>query len=167
MDVEKMRIKARNNFLNGYNCTQSVLCAFTDEWGEEKTGMSHKTAMHVGASFGAGMGRLREVCGTVSGIFAAAGILYGYDEESAPQAKGEHYALIQELARRFTEKNGSIVCRDLLGLPPKKNTFDTDSPQPEVRTAEYYKKRPCPDLVGDAAAILAVLINEKENAGKN
>ena len=101
------------------------------------------------------MGRLREVCGAVSGMFMVVGLLYGYDGPETGKIKAEHYARIQELAHRFEEKNGSIVCRELLGL-----TVRRDVPVPEARTAEYYKKRPCPEIIGEAAEILEQFINE-------
>ena len=139
------------------NCSQSVLLAFVDELGEEKTGISHETAIKLSSSFGGGMGRLREVCGAVSGMFMVAGLLKGYDENSEPDAKAKHYELIQTMAKRFVEKNGSIVCRTLLGLDNANRGFNPDNPVPEARTAAYYKKRPCAELVGDAAEIAAEL----------
>ena len=102
------------------------------------------------------MGRLREVCGAVSGMFMVAGLMYGYDDPKDMEAKTEHYARIQELARRFEEVNGSIVCRNLLGLGSGK-----DSHVPEKRTEEYYKKRPCGQLVGIAAMIMENYIREQ------
>ena len=96
------------------------------------------------------MGRLREVCGGVSGMFMVLGLLYGYDDPKDPQAKKEQYERVQELAAEFTKLNGSIVCRDLLGLKEK----GPQAPTPEARTPEYYKKRPCPKMIGSAAMIL-------------
>lgn len=138
------REKAMRLFEEGYNCTQSVFLAFADLYV-----LDQKTAARISSSFGGGMGRLREVCGTVSGMFMTAGILYGYDTPGAREEKAEHYARIQELAKRFEEKNGSIICRKLLGL-----SVERENPVPEERTAEYYKKRPCKQLVGDAAEIM-------------
>lgn len=129
---------AENYFRNGLNCAQAVLAAF-----EEETGLSHETALAVSSSFGGGMGRLREVCGAVSGMFMVAGLLYGNK-----LSKMEHYALIQELAAEFKEENGSIVCRELLGVG------GAQVPIPEKRTEEYYKKRPCAELVHIAADIM-------------
>lgn len=117
--------------------------------------MDTHTAAVLSSSFGGGMGRLREVCGAVSGMFLVAGILYGYDDPGAREEKAAHYARIQELAKAFEEKNGSIVCRELLGLSVKR-----EEPTPKERTAEYYKKRPCKELVGDAAEILEKYIAE-------
>lgn len=90
-----------------------------------------------------------------AGWFLVAGILYGYDDPGAREEKAAHYARIQELAKAFEEKNGSIVCRELLGLSVKR-----EEPTPKERTAEYYKKRPCKELVGDAAEILEKYIAE-------
>jgi len=107
------------------------------------------------SSFGGGMGRLREVCGAVSGMFAAAGLLYGYDDPKASTEKADHYARLQAMAKEFEHENGSIVCRELLGL-----TVKHDAPTPEARTDAYYKKRPCKELVGCAAEILEKYVEE-------
>ncbi len=131
-------------FMKGYNCSQSVVLAFEDLLPVDKNTLSK-----MASSFGGGMGRLREVCGAVSGMFMVAGLLYGYDGPETGDIKAGHYARIQELAHRFEEKNGSIVCRELLNLKTLR-----DEPVPEKRTNEYYRKRPCPELVGDAAGIL-------------
>lgn len=155
---EEMRQIAKNNFLSGHNCSQAVVSAFFDELGEEVFGMNKETAQRMAAPFGGGMSRLREICGSVSGMFMVAGLLYGYGENDPKSAKGEHYARIQELAKTYAARNGTIICRDLLGLPPKTASFQPESPKPEERTEQYYKKRPCADLAGEAAAILAQMI---------
>lgn len=138
-------------FKEGYNCSQAVVGAFCD-----LCGLDIETAMRISASFGGGMGRLREVCGTVSGMFMVAGLLYGYDSPKDSAGKKEHYARIQELAAEFLKSNPSIICRDLLGL--QKN--GPDDPTPAPRTEEYYKKRPCVELVGCATEIMEQYINE-------
>lgn len=138
------------NFKNGYNCSQSIVLAFEDLIPVDKALLSK-----MASSFGGGMGRLREVCGSVSGMFMIAGVLYGYDGPETGRIKADHYARIQELARRFEEKHGSIICRVMLGL-----SVQHDVPVPEARTAEYYKKRPCAEIVGDAAEILEQYIKE-------
>lgn len=97
------------------------------------------------------MGRLREVCGAVSGMTFVANALCGYSDPKAAEEKAAHYARIQKLAEKFREETGSIVCRELLGLPAGAVSVST----PEKRTADYYKKRPCPKLVRLAAEILA------------
>ncbi len=127
------REAAMENFLKGYNCTQSVLLAFEDLLPME----NRKEIICMASSFGGGMGRLREVCGSVSGMFLVAGLLYGYEGPETGQKKTELYTRIQELAHRFEEQIGSIVCR----------------------TDEYYKKRPCKELIGMAAGILEDFIN--------
>ena len=144
------REAAMANFKNGYNCSQSIVLAF-----EDLLPVDGKQMLKLASSFGGGMGRLREVCGSVSGMFMIAGLLYGYDGPETGQVKADHYARIQELAHRFEEKHGSIVCREMLGLNVKH-----DVPVPEARTAEYYKKRPCAEIIGDAAEILEQYINE-------
>ena len=136
--------KAMENFRSGYNCSQSVVLAF-----EDVHGLDEKTILRLASGFGGGMGRLREVCGSVSGTFMVAGFLYGYDEPKDYEGKKELYARIQELAASFRKINGSIVCRDLLGLKD-----GASSPVPEQRTEEYYKKRPCEQIIGISAMIL-------------
>ncbi|MEI6578870.1 MAG: C-GCAxxG-C-C family protein [Eubacteriales bacterium] len=138
-------------FKQGYNCSQAVFGAFCDE-----TGMSLEDALRLSSSFGAGMGKLREVCGAVTGMFMAAGCIYGYADPLDEAAKAEHYALIQSLAHLFKEENKSISCRDLLGLD-----LEEQNPIPEARTEHYYQERPCVELVGSAAEILDKLIESR------
>lgn len=144
---------AMENFMKGYNCSQSVVLAFADLIDPVEAKMLSK----MSSSFGGGMGRLREVCGSVSGMFLVLGALYGYEGPETGAPKAEHYARIQEVAKAFEEENGSIVCRELLGLTVKKQ-----EPTPEARTKEYYKKRPCKELVGCAAQILDEFIKGME-----
>lgn len=143
--------KARQYFKEGYNCCQAVVLAFADEIGIDK-----KTALALSSSFGGGFGRLREICGAVSGMGIVAGLKYGYTspEANANGKKAEHYALIQKLAKEFEEKNGSIICRELTGL--EKGTHI-----PDERNKEYYKKRPCDELVYDAAKILEDILTQE------
>lgn len=144
--------KAVELFREGYNCAQSVFCAFAED-----LGLDFETALKLSSSFGGGMGRLREVCGAVSAMFMIAGLKYGYTTPNNDEIKGEHYARIQELAKRFTEKHGTIICRELLGLDVKH-----DSPIPSQRTEQYYKDRPCEGIIRDAARITAEYISSKE-----
>lgn len=139
-------------FMQGYNCSQSVVLAFAEE-----LGFSADTAARFSSSFGGGMGRLREVCGTVSGMFIVAGMIAGYSDPKDYAAKTAHYKRIQELAERFKECTGSIICRELLGL---KKT-GADSYVPEKRTDEYYKKRPCKGMAELAAKITAEYFTER------
>ena len=132
------------NFKKGYNCSQSIVLTFADI-----LPLDRDTLSRMASSFGGGMGRLREVCGAVSGMFMVAGLLYGYEGPETGQVKAEHYARIQDLAHKFEEKHRSIVCREMLELSVKH-----DAPTPEARTEEDYKKRPCVEIIGDAAQIL-------------
>lgn len=135
-------------FLEGYNCAQAVAVAFTD-----LTGMDKKEAAKLASPFGGGMGRLREVCGAVSGMFMVLGSLYGYDNSNADTHKKALYKQVQALAERFKALNGSIICREILKNP------STD-PNPSPRTAEYYAKRPCARMVMTAAELMDQFIAE-------
>lgn len=138
--------KAAELFLGGYNCAQAVAVAFCDV-----TGMDEKTAARIASPFGGGMGRMREVCGAVSGMLMVLGYLYGYDNTDEDGKKKQVYAQVQELANQFREKNGSIICRELLNNPPS-------DPNPSPRTAEYYAKRPCARMVMVAAELMDTFI---------
>ena len=143
---------AEKNFKEGCNCAQAVFLAFSD-----LTGLDEATAMKIAASFGGGMGKLREVCGAVSGAFMAAGILWADGEVPTLEAKAAHYEKIRAIANKFKEENGSYLCRELLdGVPV------SASPNPEARTEAYYKKRPCGELCRCAADILEAMIKEQE-----
>lgn len=148
--------KALELFNNGYCCSQAVVGAFSDDQWFKDTGLSLETAMKLSSSFGGGIGRSREVCGAVSGMCIIAGLLQGFDnpkDENAATKKKNHYAQIQELLAKFREENGSIICKELLGLTDK-----TISPAPEARTPEYYKKRPCGEICKIAADIVGEII---------
>ena len=136
--------KAANNFRKGYNCAQSVLLAFAD-----KVGLKDEEALRLASSFGGGMGRLREVCGAVSSMFAIAGLKHGYTSPDDDETKAKHYELIQKLAEKFKTQHDSIICRELLGLPE-----GADSPIPSKRTEEYYQERPCELFIRTAAEII-------------
>ena len=142
---------AQGYFKQGYNCAQSVVMAYHDV-----TGLTEGESARLASSFGGGLGRMREVCGAVSGMAIALGILFGYDDPKIPGAVGKHYALVQELAGKFREINGSIVCRELLGDASAVRS------EPDPRTKEYYKKRPCAELVKIAADILEEYIDSQQ-----
>lgn len=144
--------KAKMLFKEGYNCSQAVFAAFCDV-----TGIDEKTALRLSSSFGGGMGRMREVCGAVSGMFMVLGCLYGYEGAAQNDEKKEHYARIREAAEQFKKENGSIICRELL-------EGAKSGGEPEARTPEYYKKRPCSEYVALCAAITDKYISEH---GKN
>lgn len=137
--------KAMGLFLQGYNCSQAVFLAFDDMYDMEMS-----AALKLSSAFGAGMGQLREVCGCVSGIFMVLGLLQGYDDPSDREGKKNLYQAVQALSKELEKANGSIICRELLGL---KQGEQADG-HPSERTKEYYKKRPCAQLCWTAAEIL-------------
>lgn len=135
--------RAKQLFLEGCNCAQAVFLAFAEDR------MDKSTALRLASGFGGGMGGMRGVCGAVSGMFLAYGLLRGSDDPTDRTAKAAHYATLRQLCEEFERRNGSSLCRQLLGLDP-----DFKPQPPEARTAEYYEKRPCPELVACAAEIL-------------
>ena len=135
-------------FLDGCSCSQAVMAAFCD-----LTGMDRSTALRLSAPFGGGIGRMREVCGAVSGMMMVVGLLYGFEPSKGSAAKSAHYHLVQELAEQFRQQAGSIICREILKNPPA-------DPNPSPRTAEYYANRPCARMVMLAAEILDRYIAE-------
>lgn len=136
---------AESLFREGYNCSQSVACAFAEE-----LGVDIKTAARLVSGFGGGFGRKREVCGAVSGMIFVISALKGYDFPSRGAEKTELYKVVQKVMDEYKAQNGSYICKELLGALAGKATH-----VPEDRTAEYYKKRPCPALVKSAADIVA------------
>lgn len=138
------REKAQEYFYKGYNCAQSVFAAYADEYG-----FTEEMALKLSASFGAGFGRMREVCGCFSGISFIAGLETGCTDGSA-DGKAANYKVVQELAEIYKQRaGGSIICHELLGLEKKEGSF-----VPAERNEEYYKKRPCPELIGLACDII-------------
>lgn len=135
--------KAAELFVNGCNCSQAVFGAFAED-----CGIDFETALKLSSSFGGGMGRLRETCGAVTGMFMVAGLLRGYSDTNNKEAKDNHYKLIQELANEFKGVYQTYNCNELLGNIGK-GTY-VSAP----RTAEYYKTRPCVNFVVTAAEIL-------------
>ena len=136
--------KSEKLFKEGYNCSQAVAGAFSDI-----LPLDFDTLTLVSSGFGGGMGRLREVCGAVSGMIIVASILKGYNDPKDDEGKKDLYSFIQSIVKEFEEENSSIICRDLLGLSIKR-----EEPVPEKRTDEYYKKRPCVEMVKSAVKIL-------------
>ena len=135
-------LKAAELFLSGYNCAQAVAVAF-----HEELGLTEKQAARMASAFGGGMGRMREVCGAVSGMLFVLGTLYGYDTPGDDATKKRLYGDVQALAGAFRAENGHIVCRELLKNPPS-------DPNPSPRTAEYYAQRPCARMVMTAARLM-------------
>lgn len=157
-DIEERVQKARDNFrLHGYNCCQSILLAYADV-----IGIDPHTAAVLASGFGGGMGRLREVCGSVSAMFMIAGYISPAADPSVKADRTANYALVQKVAGKFREENGSIVCKELLGLVPagKQVLPKQESPEPSDRTPEYYRKRPCEHLIACSARIIGEQIKE-------
>lgn len=151
-NLEERVEKAKKLFKeDGFNCCQAVVLAYNDIFG-----LDDKTAASVASGFGGGIGRMREVCGSVSGMTILAGMISPADDPSNKSGRTANYALVQEMAERFKEINGSILCKELLGLVPMGSASNApkESPEPSDRTAEYYKKRPCEELVGISARIV-------------
>lgn len=149
VNVEERVALARELFKSGYNCAQSVFIAYRDI-----ADMDEQMAATISAPFGGGMGRLREVCGAVSGMTMCVGYIAPNSQPNDNTNKKLCYATVQELAERFREENGAIVCRELLGLAQHK-----DEPTPSPRTEEYYRRRPCVEYVATAARIVGEKIN--------
>ena len=143
--MEEERIKmAVSLFKEGFNCSQSVVAAFADKYG-----FTREQALKMSASFGGGIGRMRETCGAACGLFLLAGLETGATEGADRDGKAANYAWVQELAEEFKQRNGALRCADLLGLSKKEPVVST----PEARTDQYYAKRPCVKMVEEAARI--------------
>ena len=147
--MENHAERAARLFREGCNCAQSVFLAFSD-----LTKMDRDTAIRVSASFGGGMGRLREVCGGVSGAIMALGMICAPLDPTDQALKAEHYRRVQAVANKFRDKHSTIICRELLG------DMAGSGHVPEARTDEYYKKRPCEQMVYDGAAALEEVLRE-------
>ena len=141
---------AREYFTSGYNCAQSVFLTYAEKYGFDKD-----TALKLSSSFGGGMGRMREVCGAVSAMFMIAGLEKGYTQNNNDEKKAQHYELIQKLAQEFKKENGSIICRELLGVDAD------DNPIPSKRTEQYYQDRPCEEFIASACRIIDKNITAK------
>lgn len=143
-DIEERTSRAVGNFLSGYNCAQSVFLAYADVFD-----IDWETAKKMSVSFGGGMARLREVCGTVSAMAMLAGFRYPVEDPSDQESRTRNYAMVQKMASLFREKYGTIICRELLSSDEAAKT----SPAPSLRTAEYYAKRPCSKFIETSARI--------------
>lgn len=147
--MEKEHLEARVEravelFKAGFNCSQSVVAAFADLYG-----FSEEQALRMSASFGGGIGRMRQTCGAACGLFLLAGLETGCTNPADREGKAANYAVVQHLAEIFKERNGALNCFELLGLRKE----DSTPPTPEARTAQYYAKRPCSKIVEEAANI--------------
>lgn len=146
---------AMDLFMQGYNCAQAVAVAFCDT-----VGVSREQMAKLASPFGGGMGRLREVCGAVSGMYLVLGLLYGYDTPGDDESKKLLYQQVQALAGRFKEQHKTIICRELLDNPPS-------DPNPSPRTADFYAKRPCARFVYTAAKLMDEFIAEHPLENQN
>lgn len=140
-------------FKSGYNCSQSVVAAFADLYG-----FTEEQALRMSASFGGGIGRMRQTCGAACGMFLLAGLDTGAVDAEDRAGKSHNYEVVQQMAEKFRAENGSLICAELLGLSTTAAHRDT---QAEPRTDLYYKKRPCVEMVETAARIFANYLKEK------
>jgi C_GCAxxG_C_C family probable redox protein len=151
-EIEKRVEKAKALFTQGFNCSQSVFAACADIYGIE----DDELALRISASFGGGIGRMRQTCGAACGMFLLAGLENGTSKIGDAAGKKENYALVQDLAEKFKVENGSLICSELLGIAPK-----PQEPTPEARTEAYYQKRPCVDMVATAVRIYLTTLNKE------
>ena len=170
IDTELLVEKAVGYFKQSYNCSQSVAMAFAEYYG-----ISEPLMARFAASFGGGIGRMRETCGSACAMFMLAGLEVQNVDDSpcaldlstnpypSQELKKKNYEVVQQLAARFRETTGSICCRELLGLNKQRvdGTLPEISATPEARTDEYYRKRPCIRMVETAVRIYAEYLNEK------
>ena len=143
--------RAKEYFEKGYACSQAVALAFCDI-----VDVSEEAVSKIMLPFGGGFGRLRLVCGAVSGMTAICGLLFS-DGEVSGENKKQVYEIERELCDRFQKENGSLICAELLEGAAIKPEIGG---QAEARTAEYYKKRPCAEIVYEAARILEEYLKE-------
>ena len=151
-DIEKRVERAKELFKQGFNCSQAVCAACADLYG-----MDEEMALRVSASFGGGIGRMRQTCGAACGMFILAGLENGSAIPGDAEGKKNNYALVQDLAAKFKDENGSLICAELLSgtrnQEPGARTNKWDDPTPAPRTEEYYKKRPCVEMVASAVRV--------------
>ena len=143
-EIQKRVERAKELFHQGFNCSQAVFAACADIYGIEDEAL----ALRLAASFGGGIGRMRQTCGAACGMFMLAGLENGSAIEGDAEGKKQNYALVQSLAEKFKQENGSLICSELLGIAPK-----PQEPTPEARTEAYYQKRPCVEMVASAVRI--------------
>ena len=148
-EIESRVERAKALFKQGFNCSQSVFAACADLYNIDET-----TALRISASFGGGIGRMRQTCGAACGMFLLAGMQNGSAIPGDHEGKMHNYAYVQELAEQFKQDNGSLICSELLGIAPK-----PQDPKPEARTEAYYQKRPCVEMVASAVRIYLELLN--------
>ena len=145
--------KAKEMFLQGYNCCQAVVGAFADLYGFDP-----ETAMKFAEGFGGGTGRMRSTCGAVNAMAIVAGMKMSHGKPGDLKRRGEVYAVVRDMFAAFKEENGTVICAELLGLSLPKN----DSPMPEERTPDYYKRRPCPEKIHQCGLIIEKYLGIEE-----
>lgn len=143
-EIQKRVERAKELFHQGFNCSQAVFAACADIYGIEDEAL----ALRLAASFGGGIGRMRQTCGAACGMFLLAGLQNGSAIPGDAEGKKNNYTLVQDLAAKFKDENGSLICSELLGIAPK-----PQEPTPEARTEAYYQKRPCVEMVASAVRI--------------
>lgn len=153
-ELEKRVQRAVSNFMEGYGCCQSVVAAFADFYGLDDT-----LAKKIAAGFGGGIGRLRMICGAVSGIVMLVGLDCGQTEGSDREGKSACYKVVQDLLAKSKEQNGSLICAEILGVKGYEKAHS--SYVASARTVEYYKTRPCAAKVEAAARVFADYLKNK------
>ena len=154
-EIEARAARAMDLFRQGFNCSQSVFASVADLYGIADEAL----ALRLSASFGGGIGRMRQTCGAACGIFLLAGLQNGSATPGDAEGKKQNYALVQQLAQQFKAEHGSLICSELLGLVPRQQ--QPSDPTPAPRTDEYYKKRPCVEMVGNAVRIYLETLNQE------
>ena len=149
-EIQKRVERAKELFHQGFNCSQAVFAACADIYGIEDEAL----ALRLAASFGGGIGRMRQTCGAACGMFLLAGLQNGSAIPGDAEGKKNNYTLVQDLAAKFKNENGSLICAELLGIAPKPQT-----PTPEARTEAYYQKRPCVEMVASAVRMYLESLN--------
>ena len=167
MEKENRIQRAVELFMQGYGCCQSVLCAFADRYG-----MDEEMALKVSAGFGGGVGRMRMMCGTCSALVMLAGMERGQTRGEDREGKAACYQLVRELLETFRQRNGSIICAELLGRkktpqPPSGGVLSLEPCMPDERNAEYYRVRPCARKVESAARIFAEWLASNSSQDEN
>ena len=152
-DIEVRVARAKEFFHQGFNCSQSVFAACADLYGIEDEAL----ALRLSASFGGGIGRMRQTCGAACGMFMLAGLENGSATPHDTEGKMLNYSLVQNLAAQFKDENGSLICSELLGIAPK-----PQNPMPEARTEAYYQKRPCAEMVASAVRIFLTTLHHSK-----
>ncbi len=155
IDLESRIQRAVELFMQGYGCCQSVVCAFADRYG-----LDEEMALRISAGFGGGVGRMRMMCGTCSALVILAGLEKGQTRGDDREGKAACYQLVRQLLETFRQRNGSIICAELLQMNGVK--AETNTSQPDERNAEYYRVRPCARKVESAARVFAEYLDSRQ-----